>query len=210
MAKATVRTVRRLISVTLLALALTGCGASGGSGEPGTDVTLLLGGRPAAVHAGIYLALERGYDETQGISLDIRRSGNASRLLRSGRVQAVLLDRDRVAVSGAVCVMALTQTPSPDHFVCVTPSTLADRRPEVAALVRALQRGYSEAEIDPESAVQAILARVGGRDRVTLERELGAISPAFEAGVPAFGFLRRGQLPPGDFDSTLVGPVSRD
>lgn len=193
--------------IVALALTVSGCGAVSGPGQNGADVTLLLGARPAGVHAGIYLAVERGFDEAEGIDLTIRRSGDARRLLRAGRVQAALLDAPLPAV---VCVMALTQTPAPGHFVCVTESTLRDRRPEVVALVRALQRGYSETEIDPESAVQAVLARAGGLEREALAAELDAVSPSFEAGVPAFGFLRRDALPPGAFAYDLVGPVSRD
>ncbi|MEA2126272.1 MAG: putative hydroxymethylpyrimidine transport system substrate-binding protein, partial [Solirubrobacteraceae bacterium] len=111
---------------------------------------------------------------------------------------------------GTTCVMAITQAPRPGHFVCVSETTLEDRRPEVLALVRTLQRGYGEAEVDPESAVQAMLTRAGGLDRATLAAELDAVSPSFEAGVPAFGYLQRGKLPPGDYAYGLVGPVSRD
>ena len=194
----------------LACAALAGCGAAGGPERPGADVTLLLGERPGGVHAGIYLASERGFDEAEGIDLEIRRSGDPVKLLRSGRVQAVILGAAALPGIRATCVMALTQTPRPSHFVCVLPTTLADRRPEVAALVRTLQRGYSEAEIDPESAVQAILAGNGGLDRVALAAELDAVSASFEAGVPAFGYLKADGLPPGDFDRTLVGPTSRD
>lgn len=202
--------MRRMLCSMAGAVALAGCGAGGGPGAGDADVTLLLGARPAGLHAGIYLAAQRGFDEAEGIRLSIRRSGDAVRLLRSGRVSAALFDAAEVAGAPVVCVMALTQTPRPDHFVCVTPTTLADHRPQVEALVRTLQRGYSEAEIDPESAVQAVLAGAGGLDRVTVAAQLDAVSAAFEAGVPAFGYLRRSQLPAGRFDDSLVGPFSRD
>jgi ABC-type nitrate/sulfonate/bicarbonate transport system substrate-binding protein len=106
--------------------------------------------------------------------------------------------------------MAITQQPRPGHFVCVSRTELEDRRSDVEALVRTLQRGYGEAEVDPESAVQAMLTRAGGLDQRTLTAQLSAVSASFEAGVPAFGFLRRGRLPPGDYAYGLVRPVSRD
>jgi ABC-type nitrate/sulfonate/bicarbonate transport system substrate-binding protein len=191
----------------LVAVSLCGCGGVGGSDSSDADLTLLLGARPQGVHAGIFLAVERGYDEAEGIELTIRRSGDARRLLRAGRVQAAILD---APVPGTVCVMAITQQPRPGHFVCVSRTELEDRRSDVEALVRTLQRGYGEAEVDPESAVQAMLTRAGGLDQRTLTAQLSAVSASFEAGVPAFGFLRRGRLPPGDYAYGLVRPVSRD
>lgn len=191
----------------VLALLLSGCGAASGPGRVDEDVTLLLGTKPAGVHAGIYLAAERGYDEAEGIELTVRRRGDARRLLRRRRVQAAVLDRP---LPGTVCVMAITQTPRPGHFVCVLRSALEDRRATVAALVRTLQRGYTEANTDPESAVQAMLSATGGLDAATLTAQLDRVSSSFAAGVPAIGYLRPGSLPPGAFDRTLVGPVSRD
>ena len=89
-------------------------------------------------------------------------------------------------------------------------TTLEDQRPTVKALVATLQRGYTEANTDPESAVQAMLAATGGLDAATLTAQLDRVSSSFAAGVPAIGYLRQGTLPPGAFDRTLVGPVSRD
>jgi ABC-type nitrate/sulfonate/bicarbonate transport system substrate-binding protein len=64
----------------------------------------------------------------------------------------------------------------------------------VAALIRTLQRGYAEAQTDPESAVQAMIAREDGLDPSSLAAQLDAVSPAFTAGVPAFGYLDRARL----------------
>lgn len=190
-----------------LALTVCGCGAVSGSSAPDSDVALLLDGPPAGVHAGIYLTVERGFDEAEGLDLTIRRRGEARKLLQSGRILAAVLD---APMPGATCVMAITQQPRPGHFVCVTPASLRERRATVVALVKALQRGYTEAEADPESAVEAILARTGRDNRAQLAAQLDAVSASFEAGVPAFGYLRRGSLPPGAFAFGLVGPVSRD
>lgn len=194
-------------ALALLALLLGGCGTVGGGGQVDDDVTLLLGAKPSAVHAGIFLATERGFDEAESIDLTVRRRGDALKLLRRRRVQAAILPRP---LRGTVCVMAITQQPRPGHFVCVLRSTLEDARPTVKALVATLQRGYTEANADPESAVQAMLSAVGGLDRTTLSARLDRLSPSFAAGVPAIGYLRRGTLPPGAFDRTVVGPVSRD
>jgi ABC-type nitrate/sulfonate/bicarbonate transport system substrate-binding protein len=198
--------VRGLLSV-LVALTLAGCGAVTGSDRTDAELVLLLGKPPAGVHAGIFLAVERGYDEAEGIELSVRRSGDAARLLRAGRVQAALLG---APLPDTVCVMAITQTPRPGNFVCVLKTTLSDRRAEVRSLVATLQRGYTEAVADPESAVQAVLTRAGGLDRETVAAQLDTASPAFQAGVPAIGFLQRGKLPPGDYAYDLVRPISRD
>ena len=187
-----------------------GCGGVGGVSQTDADVTLLLGAPASAVHAGIYLAADREFDAAEGIDLDVRTGGDARRQLRNGRAQAALLRREEVQASGATCVMALVQLPEPNWFVCVTRTTLEDRRGEVEALVRTIQRGYVETGADPESAVQALLEARAGLERDALLADLDSLSGAFEAGVPAFGALRRGALPPGDFAYDLVGPVSRD
>ncbi len=202
----------RMLCLVAAALALAGCGAVGGSAGVDADSTLLLGAPPAGVHAGIYLAVERGFDEAEGINLTIRRSGDAGQLLGTGQVQAALLKLDQIRAARAVCVMALLQRPA-GPYVCVSRTTLEDRRPEVLALVRTLQRGYTETEADPESAVQAILTRAPGLDRATLAAQLDAVSGAFEAGAPAFGSLSQTRIPREArawFDFSLVGPVSRD
>lgn len=204
--------MQRLLALTMAtcALAAAGCGGVSGTGPTDADVTLLLGARPAGLHAGIFLASERDFDAAEGIDLEVRAQGEARRLLRNGRAQAAVVGRSDVAATGAVCVMALVQAPEPDHFVCVTRSTLESRRGQVEALVRTLQRGYVEAGADPESAVQAMLTARGGLDRGVLAAELDALTGAFEAGVGAFGLLRREAMPPGEFAYDLVEPVSRD
>ena len=37
---------------------------------------------PAAVHAGIFLATERGYDEAEGVELEVRRPGGSPDVAR--------------------------------------------------------------------------------------------------------------------------------
>jgi ABC-type nitrate/sulfonate/bicarbonate transport system substrate-binding protein len=200
-------------------VALTGCGGSGpGVGSDG-DETLLLGAPPSAVHAGVYFAVERGFDESEGVDLTIRRTGDPAKLLRSGRVQAALLDVGQLGrAPGVVGVMAILQDPYPGLFLCVERSALKDNRAGVQAIIRALQRGYTETMADPESAVQAVLARVGGIDAADFAIELDRISPKFVAGAKGFGVINRRTVAawtaragvPARFVYDLVGPVSRD
>ena len=108
----------------------------------------------------------------------------------------------------------------------MTRDTLEDRAPLVRAVIRALQRGYGEAQADPESAVAALTAAVRGLDRAELGAQMDAVGPAFTAGARAYGELRDGVLRewaawdlefgilerPLDtdraFDTSLVGPAA--
>jgi putative hydroxymethylpyrimidine transport system substrate-binding protein len=321
-----VRQVLVILASLAVLTGLAGCGATA-STSPDAEDTLLLDFQPNAVHAGIYLAVERGYDEAEGVDLTVQRPGastDALKLLQSGRADAAVLDIHDLGLArerGAdlVGVMALVQRPLaaviarpgitspaqlrgrragvtglpsddavlravapgarpvtigfeavkalltgrvdavtafwnvegvalqrrrpgvrefrvddfgapayPELVLAVTRNTLSDRRPEVEAIVRALQRGYSEAQADPESAVQAMVAREDGLDQAALAAQLDAVAPAFTAGVPAFGLLERQRLrawaawdrrngilkKPLDvdlaFDTSLVRPTSRD
>jgi ABC-type nitrate/sulfonate/bicarbonate transport system substrate-binding protein len=110
--------------------------------------------------------------------------------------------------------------------LCVTRSTLDERRAVVAATIRALQRGYVAAQNDPESGVTALVDAETGLDRETAQAQFDAVAPAFTAGARGYGELREDVLrrwaawdaefgildePPDirrAFDLTLVGPVS--
>jgi putative hydroxymethylpyrimidine transport system substrate-binding protein len=116
--------------------------------------------------------------------------------------------------------------PYPELVLCVTRSTLEERRPVVAATIRALQRGYVAAQNDPESGVTALLDAEPGLDRQAAQAQFDAVAPAFTAGARGYGELREDVLrrwaawdaefgildePPDirrAFDLTLVGPVS--
>jgi ABC-type nitrate/sulfonate/bicarbonate transport system substrate-binding protein len=322
-----------LICAVLAAVLLSGCGGVAPD-RPDTDETLLLDFQPNAVHSGIYLATERGYDEAEGVNITIRRPGastDALKLLQSGRADAAILDIHDLGLAqekGAdlVGVMAIVQRPLaaviaapdvrmpadlegkrvgvtglpsddavldsvvrgaggdpdkvrkvtigfqavkallakrvdavtafwnvegvelkakrpdvhefrvdafgapryPELVLAVTRTKLEDRPPEVEAIIRALQRGYAEAQTDPESAVQAMISAEEGLDQADLSAQMDAVAPAFTAGVPAYGFLdpRRlrawarwdvefGILPKAPdvsrlFDTSLVGRLSRD
>jgi ABC-type nitrate/sulfonate/bicarbonate transport system substrate-binding protein len=161
------------------------------------------------VDAGIYLAVERGYDADNGVQLDVAASRRAVERVRAGRADAAVADaRD---LHGLVAVMALVQRPVHGHLdvVAVSRTTLEDRRDDVRALVHALQRGYVEAQVDPDSAITALLDGADGLDRAAAAADLDAIAPAFSEGAPVLGDpspARRCAA----VDTGLVGPTGRD
>jgi putative hydroxymethylpyrimidine transport system substrate-binding protein len=82
----------------------------------------------------------------------------------------------------------------PELVLCVTRTTLEERRPLVRAAIRALQRGYTQAQTEPDSAVGALQEQARGSDRAELAAQLDAVSPAFTAGARAPGELREDVL----------------
>ena len=287
--------VRLLLAIACV-LAVAGCGSTGGTDRPNRDASLLLDFTPNGVHAGIYLATERDYDEAEGVNLDVRAPGastDALKLLEAGRVDMAILDIHDLALArenGAdvVGVMAVVQRPLaallaqpaiarprdlegkragvtglpsdvavlrsivqgdggdpdkvkattigfeavkallarrvdaatafwnvegvalkarrpgmhefrvddfgapayPELVLCVTRATLDDERPVIRATIRALRRGYNEAQVDPESAVSALVDANPDLDRAAAAAQLDAVSPAFTAGADVYGQLR--------------------
>jgi len=280
----------------LLALLLAGCGATAGEDRPNEEATLLLDFAPNGVHAGLYVATDRGYDDAEGVALTVRQPASATdalRLLTAGRAEMAILDIHDLGLArergrDVVGVMALVQRPLaavfaqpgvrtpraledrrlgvsglpsdeavmraviagaggdaerlrlttigfeavpallanrvaaatafwnvegvalkarkpgirefrvddygappyPELVLAVTRETLEDDRAVVVATIRALQRGYREARIDPESAVSAMLAADPSLDREALLAQLDAVQTAFTSGARAFGELR--------------------
>ena len=78
----------------------------------------------------------------------------------------------------------------PELVLCVTRATLEDAKPAVRATIRALQRGYGEAQVDPESAVAAMVSAEPDLRQDELAAQLDAVAPAFTAGAAAYGQLR--------------------
>jgi putative hydroxymethylpyrimidine transport system substrate-binding protein len=103
----------------VLALALAGCAGRAGEDRPNRSATLLLDFQPNGVHAGIFSAIERGYDEAEGVHLNVRvpaSGADATKLLLAGRTQFAVLDLHDLAIARAkgrdvVAVMALVQRP---------------------------------------------------------------------------------------------------
>jgi ABC-type nitrate/sulfonate/bicarbonate transport system substrate-binding protein len=112
---------RRWITALLLAaaIALGGCGAAKEDRAPNLAATLLLDFQPNAVHTGIYMAVDRGYDNALGVRLRVRApsdSTDAVKLLVSGRCEFAILDIHDLALArergrDLVGVMAIVQTP---------------------------------------------------------------------------------------------------
>ena len=108
-----------LIAAAVLgAAALTGCG--GGGGQPtDRDTSLVLDFTPNAVHAGIYLAVDRGFDGAEGLNLKVAPPGASTDALKElvgGRADFAILDIHDLALarqSGAdvVGVVPLVQVP---------------------------------------------------------------------------------------------------
>lgn len=187
--------MRRFLCVLLPALVLAGCGGGGAAAGSGRDLNLDLGGRPAAEHAGIHLAVSRAYDRAVGVALQLGREPADLRLAR----------RDELDPERAVAVMAILPG---ELYLAADRVILDERRNDVRAAVEALQRGYEETIVDPESAVAAMVAATGA-DRATLLRELDEIEPRFKRGARDFGFVDASELPPGTADATLVAPSDR-
>jgi ABC-type nitrate/sulfonate/bicarbonate transport system substrate-binding protein len=78
----------------------------------------------------------------------------------------------------------------PELVLCTTQATLAEDRPVIRAAIRALQRGYAQAQAEPDSAVTAMTSAVRGLDRTAVSAQLDAVAPAFTAGARTYGELR--------------------
>jgi ABC-type nitrate/sulfonate/bicarbonate transport system substrate-binding protein len=85
--------------------------------------------------------------------------------------------------------------------VAVRRGTLREDRGMVAAAVRALQRGYQQAQLEPDEAVQAMAAQVPGLDAGAVSAQLDRVSPTWSAGAPFLGALPAGR----EFDRTVAG-----
>jgi len=111
--------MRTLLALLLLTFTAAGCGSTGGEDRPGTEATLLLDFTPNAVHSGLYMATERGYDDAEGVELEIRKPGastDALKLLQAGKADMAILDIHDLGLArqgGAdiVAVMAFVQRP---------------------------------------------------------------------------------------------------
>lgn len=107
------------VAAALVAAVLAACGTDPEAERPNAEATLLLDFTPNAVHAGIYSAVQRGYDTAEGVDLRVREpssSTDAIKLLLAGRTDFAVLDIHDVAIARAqgrdvVCVMSIAQRP---------------------------------------------------------------------------------------------------
>jgi hypothetical protein len=88
--------------------------------------------------------------------------------------------------------------------LCADEVTLQDERPKVLAVARALGRGYRQAQLEPDEAVEAMLGQVPGLDRDRLSTQMDDDVPAWTAGARYFGELAPG---PGR-DPTVAGEAA--
>jgi putative hydroxymethylpyrimidine transport system substrate-binding protein len=174
--------LRLFVSLVVVAALLAGCGSTTGEDRPGAEATLLLDFTPNAVHAGLYMATERGYDAAEGVELTIRKPGtstDALKLLQTRRADMAILDIHDLGLArqegrDVVGVMALVQRPLAALFTqpsIRTPAELEGERagvtglPSDEAVLRSIVAGDGG---DPEQvrmttigfqAVKALLAR---------------------------------------------------
>jgi putative hydroxymethylpyrimidine transport system substrate-binding protein len=79
--------------------------------------------------------------------------------------------------------------PYPELVLCTTRAELRRRPALVAAVVRALVRGYDAVLADPSRGIDDMLAEVPGLDRRALAEQLAALRPAFTRPGQRFGVL---------------------
>jgi ABC-type nitrate/sulfonate/bicarbonate transport system substrate-binding protein len=72
--------------------------------------------------------------------------------------------------------------PYPELVLVTTPTTLQDDPGLAPGLVAALRRGYEEALLDPDLAVETLVRRNRGLERGPVLAELGAVQGSFRAG----------------------------
>jgi len=174
--------------VLALVTAIAGCGGARSTGSFG-DVSLSLGSPPGVNDVGVYLAQARGFDEAEGVTLKVANDRPDLRLMTGAELRR---SPDWVGV------MAIVQ---PAKLVlAVRRDTLDEDRAMVAASVRALQRGYLQAQLEPEEAVQAMAAQVPGLDSRAVLAELDSAAPSWSAGAPFLGALPAGR----EFDRSIA------
>jgi len=167
----------RISAVLVLVLLLAGCGGTQSTSQFG-EVPLVLGPEASADEAGIFLATQRGYDTAEGVTLLVERSGSAD-------FRVVTKPPE-----GCVTVLAIVR---PDKLVlCADEVILQDERSKVLAVARALARGYTQAQLEPEEAVNAMTEEDPELDRQALSTQLDDAASTWTAGAKYFGELAPG------------------
>jgi hypothetical protein len=181
----------RLLLFPLLLVCLAGCGRLQGVSSFG-DVPIVLGDRPGADEAGVFLATARGYDTAEGVTLQVQRSGVA--------------DFRLTARPPARCITVMVVVRPSRLVLCADEITLQDERDKVVAVVRALRRGYVQAQLEPAEAVAATEAQLTGVSGAELSTALDEAAPTWTAGARYFGQVQAG---PGR-DPTVVEDALED
>jgi len=88
----------------------------------------------------------------------------------------------------------------------VDPEVLDQERSKVVAVARALARGYTQAQLEPDEAVAAMDGQVPGLSHDQLSTELDEVAPTWTAGAKFFGELSAG---PGR-DPTVAADARKD
>src|SRR5436190_9044577 len=107
-----------LFALIAAALALAGCGASSSASRQ-QDASLVLDFTPNAIHAGIYTALARQFDDGEGVHLHViapTASTDSVKLLTTGRADFAILDIHDLAIArergkDIVGIMAIVERP---------------------------------------------------------------------------------------------------
>ena len=108
-----------LLVCTLITVLLAGCGAGNANLPQGQDVTLVLDFTPNAIHAGIYSAVARTFDQGEGINLHVQVPGastDAIKLLETDRADFAIMDIHDLAIArehhhDIVGIMAIVERP---------------------------------------------------------------------------------------------------
>ncbi len=108
-----------VLALTIVAVSLAGCGGGNSSLPQGQDVNLVLDFTPNAIHAGIYSAIARTFDQGEGINLHVQvpsASTDAIKLLETDRADFAILDIHDLAIArehhhDIVGIMALIERP---------------------------------------------------------------------------------------------------
>jgi putative hydroxymethylpyrimidine transport system substrate-binding protein len=107
-----------LVALVLAVLLATGCGSSSNAPES-QDATLVLDFTPNAIHAGIYTAIARTFDQGEGVNLHVlvpSATTDSIKLLETGRADFAILDIHDLAIArerhqDIVGIMAIVERP---------------------------------------------------------------------------------------------------
>ena len=175
-------------------MAVGGCGSSTTSEDrPERAARLVLDAPANGVHAGIFSATRRGYDDAEGVDLRVRRARpGAARLVATGRAEFAVLDindlaRARERGQDLVGIMALVQRPL---AALLTQPGVRDPRADLAGR----RIGATGTAID-----DAIVREIAGPRARTVRAGVGAVAtgrlPAATGNWSTDGVALRERLP---------------